>query len=772
MIVARLPLAAFVAFCIFSLSSAPLVGQEAPTPKQTPKQLTIKDVFSLGTKMSPKTPRRLGWFDGRTWIAFDRLEGDAPAEEVEEAEEGEETEAPAKAVVLVDAETGEKRPLIDADAMRAALAALPGVTDEEAKRWSAGSGPTFTEAHDGVLIDRKNDLFFWPLGAERAVRLTHDPEPEVGATLSPDGEWVAYIRGYDLHVVATTGGTPRALTTGGHENLLLGRLDWVYQEEIYGRGNWQGFWWSPDSTRLAFLALDESPVSEYTVVDHRETRPGIEKWRYPKAGDPNPNVRLGVVDAGGGDVTWVDLSRYAHGDILVVRVGWTPDGKDVVAQIQDRIQTWLDVVRCDPGSGKSSVLFRDSTGVWIEPTDAPFWTDDGERFAWLSERDGFRHLYLYERDGRLVRRLTEGDWEVDRVHGIDAARGAVWFSGDLGDVKGQQLFRVPLAGGEVRRVTKEEGTHGVSLSPTFEFFTDSWSALNDPGWVAVHRADGARVRVLAEGTKEPLAPYGLNDPRFVQVETRDGFVMEAMIIEPPGFDASKKYPVFCHTYSGPHAPQVVNRFSNRNTLFHQLLAQQGIVIWVCDNRSASGKGLESVKGVYRNLGAEELRDLEDGLDALIAMGFVDADRIGMWGWSYGGYMTSYALTHSKKWSCGIAGAPVTDWRYYDTVYTERYMDTPQANPEGYVTSSVLKAAAQLHGDLLVIHGTIDENVHMQNTLNLAHALQEAGEPFDLMLYPGNRHSVRNPKQRAHLHRMMADWVLERLKPDRDVPRVP
>src|SRR5690606_15123885 len=272
------------------------------------------------------------------------------------------------------------------------------------------------------------------------------------------------------------------------------------QEEIYGRGNWQGFWWSPDSTRLVFLALDESKVPEYVVVDHRETRPDVERWRYPKAGDPNPGVRVGVVEVGGGPVTWVDLSRYAHEEILVVRVGWLPDGSRAVVQVQNRVQTWLDLVVADPRDGDATVLLRDATGVWIEPSAAPFWTADGRRFVWLSERDGFRHLYLYERDGTLVRRLTEGDWEVDEVHGVDAARGVVWFSADRDDVKGSGLFHVPLEGGAVTRVTGEGGHHDVSLSPTYDFAVDRWSSLAEPGHVEVLRADGSRVRRIAEGT--------------------------------------------------------------------------------------------------------------------------------------------------------------------------------------------------------------------------------------------------------------------------------
>ena len=737
------------------------------------KRLTLKDVFSLPAKISPRAARSQGWLDGETWIAYD-VPGAAPdspdspdsAEEVD-GDEGDvgadgETKAPKKVVCAVDAVTGAKRPLYDVERFAAALGALPSFTEKEAAQAAKVSSPTFTKAHDGILLNRKNDLFFWSIGSDRAVRLTHDPEEEVGVTLSPDGAWVGFIHDYDLWVVSTDGGTPRALTTGGHENLLKGRLDWVYQEEIYGRGNFQAFWWSPDSTRLAFLQLDETEVPEYIVTDHRETRPENEFWRYPKAGDPNPGVKLGVVAASGGDVTWVDLSRYEHEPILIVRVGWRPDSGAVIAQVSNRIQTWLDVVSCNPRRGSSEVLFRDSTGVWIEPTDAPYWTEDGERFCWLSERDGFRHLYLYEQDGRLLRRLTEGEWEVDVVHGIDEERGVVWLSGDREDVKQRQLYRVSLEGGDLERVSEGRGQHGVSTSPTFELYRDSWSSLADPGHIAVHRADGTQVRVVATGDGSLLEPYDLNDPEFVTVKTRDGFELEAMMIKPSGFDPTKEYPVFCYTYSGPHAPQVQDRYSNRNALFHQMLAQEGTLIWICDNRSASGKGLESVKGVYRNLGAQELRDLEDGLDWLVDQGYVDHERIGLWGWSYGGYMTAYALTHSTRFKCGIAGAPVTDWRYYDTIYTERYMDTPQANPEGYASSSVIEAAGELSGDLLLIHGVIDENVHLQNTLNLALALQEAGKTFDLMVYPGNRHSVRRPKQRDHLYRMMTEWIREKL----------
>lgn len=736
--------------CLLLLSTPPLVAQE---PAEEAARLTIADVFELPDKIRPDVAPNRGWLDGNTWIAFDSLN---------DPEEGKEAD---RQLVTVEARSGRKQPLHDRQQMARALDALDGISAAQARLWSRKGDYHFSAAHDAVLLNEVDDLFFYRFGSDSAHRLTDGPDEEVGETISPDGKLVAYIHDYDLHVVGADGGVPRALTSGGDENNLMGRLDWVYQEEVYGRGNWQAYWWSPDSQRLVFLALDETPVPEYTIVDHRKTRPDVEVWRYPKAGDPNPTVRVGVVDVAGGPVRWIDLDRYAHSEFLVVRAGWTPDSEQVVLQVQDRIQTWLDLVVADPESGESKVLFRDQTGVWIEPSDAPFWTDDGQQFVWLSERSGFRHLYLYERGGALVRQLTSGDWEVDTVHGIEETpkRAAqVWFSGDVEDVKGQKLFKVPLLGGELVRITSADGTHRVSASPTLQLFLDTYSSILDPGHVEVLDQEGMTLRRVAEGTRVPLKKYQLAPVEFVEVETRDGFPMEAMLIRPNDFDPEKTYPVFSYTYGGPHAPQVRDRYLNRSVLWHHLLAQHGYLVWICDNRSASGKGLQSVKGVYKNLGAQELADLEDGLDWLVGQGYADPQRIGLFGWSYGGYMTAYALTHSKKFKVGIAGAPVTDWRYYDTIYTERYMDTPQNNPQGYESSSVVKAAADLSGQLLLIHGMIDENVHLQNSMRFAEALQRAGKQFDLMLYPGNRHGIADKQQRQHLYEMMTGYILEHL----------
>ncbi len=707
--------------------------------------LTIDDVFELSAKLRLRTQPQ-GWIDDNRYLAVATDPADA-----------------ARKLFVVEAGTGASKPYFDAAKMKSAFQQLEGVDAKRAESYSKRTNFDLTEDKRGALLNDENDLYFYDFGAARALRLTNDPREEVGETLSPDGKQVGFIADWNLHVVATDGASPaRALSTGGDENHLHGRLDWVYQEEVYGRGNFGAFWWSPDSKRIAYLIIDETNVPTYTVTDHRPRYPEFEDWRYPKSGDPNPVVQLAVVDVTSGSTTKVDLAPWSKEEFLIVRVGWTPDSSRVVFQVQDRVQTWLELVSADPQSGATTKLFRDSTATWIEPDDGPYWIDGGERFLWRSERDGWAHLYLYDKHGALLGRLTEGEWEVDSFVRYDAARRVAYFLCDRDDVKGSQLYRCKLDGGGLQRVTRGAGTHSISLSPGAEFALDTHSSLKDWTRLSLVRTDGELVREIERVDATAALRKGVTAPELVSVKTRDGFEMEAMLFKPANFERGKRYPVLCHVYSGPHAAKVTDRALTFDALWHSMLAQQGYLVWICDNRSASGKGHVSQEGVYKNLGAQELRDIEDGVDWLVAQGYADPARIGIWGWSYGGYQTAYALTHSTKFKLGISGAPVTDWHYYDSIYTERFMLTPKLNPEGYKSSSVVEAAANLNGRLLLIHGVIDENVHLQNTLNLAGKLQAAGKRFDLMVYPGNRHAVVEPRQRRHLYQMMTDYVREHL----------
>jgi dipeptidyl-peptidase-4 len=711
------------------------------------KLLTIDDIFDPVKKVNfnGSTPTVRWLNDGKHYL----ITNEASRKDVPRLQK-------------VDAATGEATAFFDAAKMQAAFAALPGVSAEDARQLANRGNYNLNPAETAVLIDWSNDLFYYEFGSDRATRLTNNPEEEIGEEFSPDGRMISFVRGNDLYV-EELGMQPRerALTNDGGAKILNGRLDWVYQEELYGRGNFGAYWWSPDSKTIAFLRFDETPVPEFTVVDHIPYDQRIEVTPYPKAGDPNPIVKLAVVNASGGDIRWVDTFKYQPADLLISRVAWTPDSKKVVYQAQNREQTFLDVNFADARDGKSTNIIHETSKAWVAINENPIWLKDGS-FIWASERSGWEHLYHYAADGKLLRQITDGKWEVSSIQGVDEDNGYIYFTSTEHSPIAGQAYRIKLDGTGMTRLTQTEGAHRVDLSPANNYFIDVWSDLNTPSQVRLFDASGKLVRVIAENKVDALKQYKLGTAELLQVKTRDGFTMEAMMIKPPDFDARKKYPVMSFTYSGPHAPQVRNSWGSQTYMFHQLLAQKGYIIWICDNRTASGKGLESTWPVYKNFGELELRDLEDGVTWLKNQPYIDGSRVGIWGWSYGGFMTSYALTHSQSFKMGIAGGTVADWRDYDSIYTERYMQTPQNNPEGYKKSSPVNAAKNLHGKLLLIHGAIDDNVHMANTVQFVYELQKAGKQFQLMVYPKSRHGVTDPLLLKHMRQMMLDFIVENL----------
>ncbi len=665
-------------------------------------------------------------------------------------------------LLKVNAVTGNSESFYNAAKMEAAFAALPGISKQTARRLANQTSYEMNSEETGVLINESKDLFYYDFGADRAIRLTHDPFEEVGEGFSPDGKMISFVRNGNLYVEEIASQRERALTTDGSDKILNGRLDWVYQEELYGRGNFGAYWWSPDSTKIAFLRLDENPVPNFPVVDHIPIEQTLELTPYPKAGDPNPLVKLGVVDSAGGDITWVDTGRYLPEDLLIVRVGWFPNNEKVWYQAQNREQTFLDLNSADPDDGKSANLFRETSKAWVEVVDEGLrFLKDGS-FLWLSSRDGWEHIYHYAADGKLIAQVTKGDWDVRSLDEVDEAKGTIYFSGMEHSPIANHEYAIKLDGSGMTRVTMSEGSHRASFNSTASNFIDSWNDVNTPTQVRLYDSTGKLVRIIDENKVDALSQYKLGKTEFLNVKTRDGFTMEAVMIKPPDFDPSKKYPVLAYTYSGPQAPQVRNGWGGSTYMWHQMLAQKGYIIWMCDNRTASNKGVNSAWPLYKNFGELELRDLEDGFTWLKSQPYVDGSRIGIWGWSYGGFMTSYALTHSQTFKIGISGGTVSDWRNYDTIYTERYMGTPQHNPQGYWKSSPVHYAKDLHGKLLLIHGAIDDNVHMSNTIQFLYELQKAGKQVQLMLYPKSRHGVTDPVLVKHLRQMMTDFILENL----------
>jgi dipeptidyl-peptidase-4 len=664
-------------------------------------------------------------------------------------------------LMRVNADTGEETPLFDPAKLEAAIGKVPGVASSDISKL-ATQKPAFTADFTALALTIGDDLYYWPLGGDSMTRLTSAPGVEEETQFSPDGRLIAFVRGNNLYVCDLSG-RERALTTDGAPLLLNGKLDWVYEEEIFGRGTHRAFWWSPDSSRIAFLRIDEHPVPVYAVVDHVPYSQLVEDTTYPRAGDPNPTVKLGIVSAAGASPLWADTTKYSGADHLVVDVSWSADSRQVVYQVQDREQTWLDLNYADAAGGATRTLLRETTKAWVNNTGSPVWLKDGS-FLWLSERTGFQHLYHYSHEGALMGQVTSGRWEVRTLYGVDEATGYVYFAGTERSAIGGDVYRVKLDGSGLTRLSQSPGTHAATFNPSFTKYIGTWSDINTPTQTRLHKADGAELRVIDRNEVAALKQFRVSQPEFVTVTTKDGFPLEAMLIKPTDFDPARKYPVLESTYSGPHAPQVHNGW-NAGNMYYQLLAERGIVVWVCDNRSASGKGAESAWVAYKRLGETELADLEECLGYLKAKPWVDSSRIGLNGWSYGGFMTSFALTHSTAWSMGISGGTVTDWHNYDSVYTERFMLMPQNNPEGYERTSAKNAAKNLHGQLLLIHGTMDDNVHMSNTIQFVYELEKAGKPFELMLYPKSRHGVTDPLLVKHMRERMLEFTLRTLRPE-------
>ena len=729
------------------LSAALLILLSTLSLNAQQKLLTVDDIFDPVKKInfSGSNPTIRWLKDGKHYLVTNEA-----------------TRRDVPRIQKVDAATGEAVAFFDAAKMQAAFAALPGIRAEDARQLANRGNYNLSPGENAALINWANDLFYYEFGSERAIRLTSTPDEEVGEDFSPDGRMISFVRGNNLYVEDLgMQRRERALTNDGGPKILNGRLDWVYQEEVYGRGNFGAYWWSPDSSSIAFLKIDERPVPEFTVVDHIPLDQKLEVTSYPKAGDPNPIVKIGIVPAAGGETRWVNTYKYQPEDLLITRVTWTPDNKNVVYQAQNREQTFLDLNFADAKTGESRTAIHETSKAWVATIENPTWLRDGT-FLWLSERSGWQHIYQYDQTGKLLRQITNGDWEADPLDGVDEDKGVIYFSATEHSAIAPQLYSIKLDGTGMKRLTSSEGSHRINFSPEYNYFVDTRSDLNTPAQMNLFDSDGKLVRVVNENKVAALKDFKLGTTELLQVKTRDGFVMEATMIKPPDFDPRKKYPVMSFTYGGPHAPQVRNAWGATTYMWHQLLAQKGYIVWVCDNRTASGKGIESTWPAYKNLGELELRDLEDGLSWLKGQPYVDGTRIGIWGWSYGGFMTSYALTHSQTFKLGIAGGTVSDWRNYDSIYTERYMGTPQNNPEGYKKSAPLNAAKNLHGKLLLIHGAIDDNVHMANTIQFAFELQKAGKQFELMLYPKSRHGVTDPLLVTHMRQMMTDFIVGNL----------
>ncbi len=571
---------------------------------------------------------------------------------------------------------------------------------------------------------------------------------------SPRGGAIAYVKSADLYVATLTPKLSiRRLTRGGSEDRILnGGLDWVYPEEL---GTTHGFAWSPDGTSIAYMQMDERPVTAFPIVDFLSVDNAVSNEKYPLAGEANPRVVLRLINLGSG----ADSLVYNAGsrDEYLPFLGWRPNSNDVLFEILNRAQTHVRVIARAP-SGSEQLLYDQSDSKWVDDVPLPAWLADG-RSLWMLDRDGTKGLYFRSSAG-TIKRLT-GLYRSDSLLGVDPGASNAYVTAAYPTRRDRTLLLVPLSGGAVKNVTPEAGSHDISLAPGGVLFVDTHSTLNGlPQSFLMVTATGEPRDVL--GYHEDSLLNQLLPIEMLSVPSQYG-PLDATIIKPPGFDPSRKYPVIIYVYGGPAAPTTANSFGGQRALYHQLLAQNGFIVFSIDGPASQVDSDANVRLLYHNFGPGSLLGQEIGARYLQSLAYVDPARIGIWGWSFGGYETTYALTHSTLFKSGAAVAPVTDWHFYDTIYTERYMGKPQDDLAAYNASSVLPAAANLHGDLLISHGTSDDNVHMANTISLMQSFIDADRTnVDFMVYPRRTHSIAGIAQRRDLYGHMLQWWLKHL----------
>ncbi|SUZ49432.1 uncharacterized protein METZ01_LOCUS2286 [marine metagenome] len=614
----------------------------------------------------------------------------------------------------------------------------------------------------------KKDIFLLDLAASEFRRVTQTETAEKAPRFSPDGSRLAFVRENDLYIYDLAANREKRLTSDGSDTILNGTVSWVYWEEIFGRRD-IGYWWSEDSRALVFLQTDESAVTKMHYVDFKPAVPRLITQRYPKAGTDNPVVKVGLMEIDSPQIKWIKLEPYEY----ICRVKWHQDNQWFSVQTMNRAQTELNLFYIDRNTGKNlgKVLTETDTG-WVNINDDLYFLESGN-FLWQSERDGYAHLYQFNEDGSLVAQVTKGSWALrssggpfwlrQSVVNIDEEHSQVYFTSLEKSSIERHLYRIGLDGSGLQRITREEGVHKVSFSPDGKYYFDTYSNINTLPALALYSRDGERLTVIAEPRPELLEELQLQTPELFTIPTTDGFPMPAQILKPKDFNPGKKYPLIFNIYGGPSAPTVFNRWQGLSLFFDNMLLNRGYLVVKFDHRSATAisKKLEN-RLLKMASGPREIVDIVDGIRWLKSQPYVDPNRVGIWGWSGGGSFTLNSMTNTREFKAGISVAPVTDWHYYDTKWAEFTMKRPQDNPEGYEKTSFVKTAKNLHGRLLLVHGTYDDNVHPQNSWHFIDELVKENIMFDMMFYPMRKHGIADDPAKIHLYNKMLEFWQEYL----------
>jgi dipeptidyl-peptidase 4 len=733
----------FAAAC--SIPIALVAQQPAQASAAAPGTLTVDRIYSQPS-LSGRLSRGVTWSpDGKTLTFFE------PSGSVT---------SPRNDLVAIDAASGKQSVLVSADKLETSLPKEQGKSSQATGLGRhAPSQYQWAPSGEALLLESSTALVWFDLKSQTPRTLVTGKAELVDPKISPDGKYVSFIRDHNLWLVGTADGKERALTNAGSEELRKGELDWVYPEEL---DITTAYWWSPDSSSIAYFEMNESKVTQFSMLDFDSFTGEAELQRYPVPGGSNPVVRVFVGSVAGGEPRLMDTG--ADTNVYIPRVTWLPDSKHLAIQRLNRQQTVLDLLLADAATGKSSTLLTETDQYWINVSDDLHFFKNSNRFLWSSERSGFRHLYLYDLNGKLLTQITNGKWEVTGVDSIDEEKSVVYFTATEKSPLERHLYRVSFDGAGFSRVTKDDGTHAIQFSPNGTFYTDTYSNSMNPPRQDLYRADGGKTgTVNANNQASQLAPFHLSPVEFFTIQSHDGVSLNCSMIKPPNFDPSKKYPVIVYTYGGPHAQVVLNAWEGATFLWHQMMAQKGFIIFSLDNRGSAGRGHLFEEPIHFRFGAQELSDQRDGAAWLQQQPFVDPNRIGIWGWSYGGHMTLHAMLEAPDvFRVGFAGGPVTDWHFYDTIYTERYIGLLPQNEESYQESSPIKNADRLRGKLLIAHGTGDDNVHFSNTLALVNDLIKAGKYVEVMPFPGRGHGVNDAAARRVLMNRVTQFFVDNL----------
>lgn len=603
------------------------------------------------------------------------------------------------------------------------------------------------------------NFYVWNISKKQITKITKDNKAQL-AEFSPDGNKVLYISNNNIFIYDLTNNNVKQITNDGKKNFIInGTSDWVYEEEL---GLTKAFSWSTDSKKFAFMKFDESKVKEMDLTFYGELYPTQSAYKYPKAGEDNSIVTVWVYDLSDSKTTKVDVGENT--DQYIARIKFTNDVNTLSVFRLNRLQNELDILYADASTGKSKTVFSEENKYYISgPYDLTFLKDG--KFLRISDRDGYAQIYLHDKDGKIKNQITGGQTEVSELKGVDEENGTVYYTAFSKDGINKDVFIINLDGSNKKQLTFKDGFNNATFSSGFKYYVSSFSDANTPGYYELHRKDGTLVKVLNDNKDlvEKMKEYNFTSKDFFKFNTSDGVELNGWVMKPKNFDANKKYPVLMYVYGGPGSQSVTNTFGYFDYVWYQMLCQKGYIVACVDGRGTGARGTEFEKQIYGKMGKFELNDQIEGAKYFASLPYVDKERIGIWGWSFGGYMSALCITAGADYfKTAVAVAPVTNFRYYDNIYTERYLGLPKDNASGYDDNSPITYADKLKGNLLLVHGSSDDNVHFQNSMEFVNALIKANKQFEMQVYPNRNHNISGGNTRYHLFKRITDYILRNL----------